>query len=80
MLLLFWYLVFQQRMKISRLFLIDLHLLIHCRAHRTPLCKSKRGNFKDTYPDDLLAPVLRVCRYLFYSVVGFYFLSTSIYR
>nr|AAL25590.1 At2g33150/F25I18.11 [Arabidopsis thaliana] len=28
-------------------------------AHRTPLCKSKRGNFKDTYPDDLLAPVLR---------------------
>lgn len=28
-------------------------------AHRTPLCKSKRGGFKDTYPDDLLAPVLR---------------------
>ncbi|KAL0740622.1 hypothetical protein Bca4012_082135 [Brassica carinata] len=28
-------------------------------AHRTALCKSKRGNFKDTYPDDLLAPVLR---------------------
>ncbi|XP_010522426.1 PREDICTED: 3-ketoacyl-CoA thiolase 2, peroxisomal [Tarenaya hassleriana] len=28
-------------------------------AHRTALCKSKRGGFKDTYPDDLLAPVLR---------------------
>ncbi|KAI4311376.1 hypothetical protein MLD38_036279 [Melastoma candidum] len=28
-------------------------------AYRTPLCKSKRGGFKDTYADDLLAPVLR---------------------
>ncbi|GLU08736.1 hypothetical protein SLE2022_256300 [Rubroshorea leprosula] len=28
-------------------------------AHRTAICKSKRGGFKDTYPDDLLAPVLR---------------------
>ncbi|GLT56417.1 hypothetical protein SLA2020_294600 [Shorea laevis] len=28
-------------------------------AHRTAICKSKRGSFKDTYPDDLLAPVLR---------------------
>ncbi|XP_051129380.1 3-ketoacyl-CoA thiolase 2, peroxisomal [Andrographis paniculata] len=28
-------------------------------AHRSALCKSKRGGFKDTYPDDLLAPVLR---------------------
>lgn len=28
-------------------------------AYRTPLCKSKRGSFKDTYPDDLLAPVLK---------------------
>ncbi|KAJ0035169.1 hypothetical protein Pint_25324 [Pistacia integerrima] len=28
-------------------------------AHRTALCKSKRGGFKDTYPDDLLAPVLK---------------------
>ncbi|KAB2062116.1 hypothetical protein ES319_A10G131300v1 [Gossypium barbadense] len=27
-------------------------------AYRTALCKSKRGGFKDTYPDDLLAPVL----------------------
>ncbi|KAJ0092630.1 hypothetical protein Patl1_25887 [Pistacia atlantica] len=26
---------------------------------RTALCKSKRGSFKDTYPDDLLAPVLK---------------------
>ncbi len=28
-------------------------------AYRTPICKAKRGGFKDTYPDDLLAPVLR---------------------
>nr|QSL78013.1 3-ketoacyl-CoA thiolase like chloroplastic [Nigella sativa] len=28
-------------------------------AYRTPLCKSKRGNFKDTFPEDLLAPVLK---------------------
>ncbi|CAN1759714.1 3-ketoacyl-CoA thiolase 2, peroxisomal [Linum perenne] len=28
-------------------------------AHRTPLCKAKRGSFKDTFADDLLAPVLK---------------------
>ncbi|KAI3995799.1 hypothetical protein MKX01_007278 [Papaver californicum] len=28
-------------------------------AYRTALCKSKRGGFKDTLPDDILAPVLR---------------------
>ncbi|KAK9160204.1 hypothetical protein Syun_006545 [Stephania yunnanensis] len=28
-------------------------------AHRTPICKSRRGGFKDTYADDLLAPVLK---------------------
>lgn len=28
-------------------------------AYRTALCKSKRGGFKDTYPEDLLAPVLK---------------------
>ncbi|KAL6571327.1 3-ketoacyl-CoA thiolase 2, peroxisomal [Orobanche hederae] len=28
-------------------------------AYRTAQCKSKRGGFKDTYPDDLLAPVLK---------------------
>ncbi|PIA36161.1 hypothetical protein AQUCO_03400223v1 [Aquilegia coerulea] len=28
-------------------------------AYRTALCKSKRGNFKDTFPDELLAPVLK---------------------
>eukprot|EP00262_Sarcandra_glabra_P000582 TRINITY_DN1070_c0_g1_i1.p1 TRINITY_DN1070_c0_g1~~TRINITY_DN1070_c0_g1_i1.p1 ORF type:complete len:465 (+),score=109.39 TRINITY_DN1070_c0_g1_i1:169-1563(+) len=28
-------------------------------AYRTALCKSKRGGFKDTFPDDLLAPVLK---------------------
>ncbi|KAK4778248.1 hypothetical protein SAY87_018435 [Trapa incisa] len=28
-------------------------------AYRTALCRSKRGGFKDTYADDLLAPVLK---------------------
>ena len=28
-------------------------------THRTPICKSKRGGFKDTHADDLLAPVLK---------------------
>ncbi|XP_051120765.1 3-ketoacyl CoA thiolase 1, peroxisomal-like [Andrographis paniculata] len=28
-------------------------------AYRTPICKSKRGGFKDTLPDDLLASVLK---------------------
>lgn len=28
-------------------------------AYRSPLCKSKRGGFKDTFPDDILAPVLK---------------------
>lgn len=28
-------------------------------AYRTPQCKAKRGGFKDTLPDDLLAPVLK---------------------
>lgn len=28
-------------------------------AFRSPLCKSKRGGLKDTYPDDILAPVLK---------------------
>ncbi|KAJ0236143.1 3-ketoacyl-CoA thiolase 2 [Hirschfeldia incana] len=28
-------------------------------AQRTALCKAKRGSFKDTYPDELLASVLR---------------------
>ncbi|XP_010243983.1 PREDICTED: 3-ketoacyl-CoA thiolase 2, peroxisomal [Nelumbo nucifera] len=28
-------------------------------AYRTALCKSKRGGYKDTHPDDLLAPVLK---------------------
>ncbi|GJX90878.1 3-ketoacyl-CoA thiolase 2, peroxisomal, partial [Tanacetum coccineum] len=30
-------------------------------AYRTPLCKSKRGELKDTYPDDILASVMKVC-------------------
>lgn len=29
-------------------------------ACRTPICKAKRGGFKDTLADDLLAPVLKV--------------------
>lgn len=28
-------------------------------AYRTPICKAKRGGFKDTHADDLLAPVLK---------------------
>ncbi|KAL6982416.1 3-ketoacyl-CoA thiolase 1, peroxisomal [Sarracenia purpurea var. burkii] len=28
-------------------------------AYRTAICKSKRGGFKDTLPDDLLAPILK---------------------
>ncbi|KVH90998.1 3-ketoacyl-CoA thiolase 2, peroxisomal [Cynara cardunculus var. scolymus] len=28
-------------------------------AYRSPLCKSRRGGFKDTFPDDILAPVLK---------------------
>jgi acetyl-CoA acyltransferase 1 len=28
-------------------------------AYRTAICKSRRGGFKDTFPDDLLAPVLK---------------------
>lgn len=31
-----------------------------CSAFRTPICRAKRGGFKDTFPDDLLAPVLKV--------------------
>ncbi|GFP91056.1 3-ketoacyl-coa thiolase 2 peroxisomal [Phtheirospermum japonicum] len=30
-----------------------------CRAYRTAICKAKRGGFKDTLPDDLLASVLK---------------------
>jgi len=30
-------------------------------AYRTAICKAKRGSFKDTHPEDLLAPVLKVC-------------------
>lgn len=28
-------------------------------AYRTAICKAKRGGFKDAYPEDLLAPVLK---------------------
>ncbi|CAN6902975.1 unnamed protein product [Brassica oleracea] len=33
----------------------DVVIVAHCRAHRTALCKSKRGNFKDTFSDDHFA-------------------------
>lgn len=32
----------------------------YCSAYRTPICKAKRGGFKDTYPEDLLTVVLKV--------------------
>jgi hypothetical protein len=35
-------------------------ILCACSAYRTALCKAKRGGFKDTHPDDILAPVLKV--------------------
>jgi hypothetical protein len=35
-------------------------VLSHCSAYRTPICKAKRGGFKDTYPEDLLTVVLKV--------------------
>ena len=53
-------------MNYEDLFLMDLYLLPKimyfqfCSAYRTALCKSKRGGFKDTHADDLLAPVLKV--------------------
>jgi acetyl-CoA acyltransferase 1 len=34
-------------------------VLSHCSAYRTPICKAKRGGFKDTYPEDLLTVVLK---------------------
>eukprot|EP00252_Welwitschia_mirabilis_P015615 TRINITY_DN3448_c1_g3_i7.p1 TRINITY_DN3448_c1_g3~~TRINITY_DN3448_c1_g3_i7.p1 ORF type:complete len:122 (-),score=11.53 TRINITY_DN3448_c1_g3_i7:33-398(-) len=43
-------------------------LLRHCvsdddivivAAYRTPICKAKQGGFKDSYPEDLLEPVLK---------------------
>lgn len=37
-----------------------------CSAYRTPICKSKRGGFKDTHPDDLLAAVLKVLLFSVY--------------
>ncbi|OAY75827.1 3-ketoacyl-CoA thiolase 2, peroxisomal [Ananas comosus] len=37
-------------------------------AYRTPICKSKRGGFKDTYPEDLLTAVLKVQTFLIQTV------------
>lgn len=39
---------------------INWFLLRICSAFRTPICRGKRGGFKDTFPEDLLAPVLKV--------------------
>ena len=50
-----------------------------CSAYRTPICKSKRGGFKDTYPEDLLAPVLKVClKHLLVFVLGCWYNSKQI--
>lgn len=35
------------------------------RACRTAICKSRRGGFKDTLPEDLLAPLLKVFYFSF---------------
>jgi hypothetical protein len=45
-------------------------ILCACSAYRTALCKAKRGGFKDTHPDDILAPVLKV----FLLLISNYFL------
>ncbi|GLJ37087.1 hypothetical protein SUGI_0751610 [Cryptomeria japonica] len=31
-----------------------------CNSYRTPICNAKCGGFKDTFPEDLLSPVLKV--------------------
>ncbi|KAK8688592.1 hypothetical protein V6N13_087349 [Hibiscus sabdariffa] len=51
-------------------------------ACRTPICKSKRGGFKDTPADDLLAPVLKVNCFAFqlqFSEIGFLWLPILSY-
>ncbi|KAG6422342.1 hypothetical protein SASPL_118910 [Salvia splendens] len=39
--------------------LLEMALLLSREAYRTAICKAKRGGFKDTLPDDLLATVLK---------------------
>ncbi|KAG6426798.1 hypothetical protein SASPL_111032 [Salvia splendens] len=39
--------------------LLEMTLLLLRDAYRTAICKAKRGGFKDTLPDDLLATVLK---------------------
>ena len=45
-------------------------ILINCipfsvsSAYRTAICKAKRGGFKDTFAEDLLVPVFKVCALL----------------
>lgn len=43
-------------------FCMFIHEIFFClnSAYRTAQCKSKRGGFKDTLPDDLLSTVLKV--------------------
>lgn len=57
-LLYFWYVVDKLFLSIG----CCLYICINSsyRAYRTPICKAKRGGFKDTHPDDLLAAVLKV--------------------
>lgn len=40
-----------------------IRLTIFCvfSAYRTAICKAKRGGFKDTFAEDLLVPVFKVC-------------------
>lgn len=54
-------------------------MLCACSAYRTALCKAKRGGFKDTHPDDLLAPVLKVLLFLIsYSFFLLWFVIWSV--
>lgn len=54
-------------------------MLCTCSAYRTALCKAKRGGFKDTHPDDLLAPVLKVLLFLIsYSFLLLWFVIWSV--
>ncbi|GKD76178.1 hypothetical protein Tco_1334460, partial [Tanacetum coccineum] len=36
------------------------YLLKFLFAYQIPLCKTKRGGLEDTYPDDILEPILKV--------------------
>lgn len=44
--------------------LIDCNTLSVSSAYRTAICKARRGGFKDTFAEDLLVPVFKVCALL----------------